>query len=191
MEYNNTITLKNDRACTLRNGTASDGQALLDVFNRTHEQTDYLLTYPEEHSYTAQQEADFLQAKTDSADEIELLAELEGKVVGSAGIGCVGRKEKIRHRAEFGISVDQAYWGLGIGRALTEACIECAKKAGYVQLELEAVAENRAAIALYESVGFVEYGRNPKGFRSRFTGWQEVVLMRLDMDNGEYLEKNR
>ena len=181
MEYNSIVTLKDGRACTLRNGTESDGQAILDIFNLTHEQTDYLLTYPEEHSYTAQQEADFLQAKTDSADEIELLAELDGKIVGSAGIGCVGRKEKIRHRAEFGISVDKAYWGLGIGRALTEACIECARNAGYVQLELEAVAENRSALALYESVGFVEYGRNPKGFRSRFTGWQEVVLMRLEL----------
>ena len=108
--------------------------------------------------------------------------------MGCAGINCVGRKEKIRHRAEFGISVDKAYWGLGIGRALTEACIECAKKAGYIQLELEVVAENRSAIGLYESAGFVEYGRNPKGFLSRFTGWQEVVLMRLDMDNGEELD---
>ena len=179
MEYNSTVILKDGRACTLRNGTASDGQALLDVFNLTHEQTDYLLTYPGEHSYTAQQEADFLKEKTDSADEIELLAELDGVIVGTAGIGCVGRREKTRHRAEFGISVDKAYWGLGIGRALTEACIECAKKAGYIQLELEVVAENRSAIALYESVGFEEYGRNPKGFCSRFTGWQEVVLMRL------------
>ena len=182
MEYNSTVTLKDGRACTLRNGTASDGQALLDVFNLTHEQTDYLLTYPGEHSYTAQQEADFLKEKTDSADEIELLAELDGVIVGTAGIGCVGRREKTRHRAEFGISVDKAYWGLGIGRALTVACIECAKKAGYTQLELEVVAENRSAIGLYESAGFVEYGRNPKGFRSRFTGWQEVVLMRLDME---------
>ena len=48
-------------------------------------------------------------------------------------------------------------------------------------MELEVVAENRSAIALYESVGFVEYGRNPKGFRSRLTGWQEVVLMRLEL----------
>ena len=188
MEYNSTVTLKNGRICRLRNGTASDGQALLDEFNLTHEQTDYLLTYPGEHSYTAEQEAAFLQEKTDSADEIELLAELGGEVVGCAGINCVGRKEKIRHRAEFGISVDKAYWGLGIGRALTEACIECAKKAGYVQLELEVVAENMSAVGLYESVGFVEYGRNPKGFRSRFIGWQEVVLMRLDMDNGEELD---
>ena len=185
MEYNSTVTLKDGRVCVLRNGTALDGQALLDEFNLTHEQTDYLLTYPGEHSYTAQQEADFLQEKTDSADEIELLAELDGIIVGSAGVGCVGHREKTRHRAEFGISVDKAYWGLGIGRALTEACIECAKKAGYAQLELEVVAENRSAIALYESVGFVEYGRNPKGFRSRFTGWQEVVLMRLDFDIGE------
>ena len=182
MEYNSTVILKDGRACTLRNGTASDGQALLDVFNLTHEQTDYLLTYPGEHSYTAQQEAEFLKEKTDSADEIELLAELDGVIVGSAGIGCVGRREKTRHRAEFGISVDKAYWGLGIGRALTEACIECAKKAGYAQLELEVVAENRSAIGLYESEGFVEYGRNPKGFRSRLTGWQEVVLMRLETE---------
>ena len=169
MEYTSTVTLKNGRICRLRNGTV------------THEQTDFLLTYPEEHHYTAQQEADFLQEKTDSADEIELLAELDGKIVGCAGINCVGRKEKIRHRAEFGISVDKAYWGLGVGRALTKACIECAKRAEYAQLELEVVAENRSAIALYESVGFVEYGRNPKGFRSRLTGWQEVVLMRLEL----------
>ena len=182
MEYNSTVTLKDGRACILRNGTASDGQALLDIFNLTHTQTDYLLTYPEEHSYTAEDEAELLRRKTDSVDEIELLAELDGKVVGSAGIGSVGRKEKIRHRAEFGISVDKAYWGLGIGRALTEACIECAKKAGYIQLELEAVAENRSAIGLYESAGFVEYGRNPKGFRSRFIGWQEVVLMRRETE---------
>ena len=30
--------------------------------------------------------------------------------------------------------------------------------------------------------GFVEYGRNPKGFRSRLTGWQELVLMRLELN---------
>ena len=182
MKYNNTVTLKDGRACTLRNGTASDGQAVLDIFNLTHEQTDYLLTYSDEHSYTVQQEADYLQEKTDSADEIELLAELDGIVVGCAGIGCVGRKAKIRHRADFGISVDKAYWGLGIGRALTEACIECAKNAGYAQLELDVVAANKPAIALYESVGFVEYGRNPRGFCSRFTGWQELVLMRLELN---------
>ena len=181
MEYHKTITMKDGRTCVLRNGTAEDGQALLNIFNLTHTQTDYLRTYPEEHSDTAEDEAKLLRRKTDSADEIELLAELDGEIVGAAGIGCVARKEKTRHRAEFGISVDKAHWGLGIGRALTEACIECAENAGYVQLELEAVAENESALALYKSVGFAEHGRNPKGFRSRLSGWQELVLMRLEL----------
>ena len=181
MEYRKTVTLKDGRACLLRNGTEADGQALLDIYLLTHAQTDYLLSYPDECGKTAEQEAAFLKEMTESADGIELLAEIGGVVVGSAGIGCVGRREKTRHRAEFGISVDRAFWGLGIGRALTDACIECARKAGYVQLELTAVAENAHALALYRSEGFVEYGRNPLGFRSRYTGWQEIVHMRLEL----------
>ena len=182
MKYNKVITLKDGRSCILRNGTALDGQALLTIFLLTHAQTDYLLSYPDESTMTVEQEAQFLKEKTESLNGIEILAEVDGTVVGSAGIGCVGMKEKLKHRAEFGISVDKAYWGLGIGRALTNACIECARAAGYAQLELEVVAENKNALALYESAGFVEYGRNPKGFRSRLTGWQELVLMRLDLN---------
>ena len=181
MEYRETIHLKDGRACVIRNGTERDGQALLDIYILTHLQTDYLLSYPDEADMTAEQEAAFLKDKTESEDEIELLAEFGGNVVGSAGISHIGKQEKIKHRAEFGISVDKAYWGLGIGRALTQACIECAKKAGYTQLELEAVAENESAISLYQSMGFAEYGRNPKGFCSRLTGWQELVLMRLEL----------
>lgn len=182
MQYCKTVLLKDGRSCTIRNGTEQDGKALLDIFLLTHAQTDYLLSYPDESTMTEAGEAQFLQEKTASENEIELLAVVDGLVVGSAGIGSIGTKDKVKHRAAFGISVDQAYWGLGIGRALTEACIECAKAAGYLQLELEAVAENQHALKLYESVGFTEYGRNPKGFRSRFSGWQEIVLMRLELE---------
>lgn len=62
-----------------------------------------------------------------------------------------------------------------------DACIECAKKAGYLQLELDVVADNDRAIALYKSAGFREYGRNPRGFQSRTAGFQEVVYMRLEL----------
>ena len=81
----------------------------------------------------------------------------------------------------FGISIDEAWWGLGIGRALTEACIECARAAGYVQLELGVVADNVRAVSLYKSVGFVEYGRNPKGFLTRDGRYQENLHMRLEL----------
>lgn len=183
MEYRKTVLLKDGRTCVLRNGAAADGQAAADVFDLTHGQTDYLLSYPDENSYTAEQEAQFLQKKAESPDEVELLAEVDGKIVGLAGIEHVGTKYKVRRRATFGISVDKDYWGLGIGRALTRACIECAKTAGYAQLELDAVAINERAVALYKSEGFTEYGRNPLGFCSRYSGWQPVVLMRLELDD--------
>ena len=181
MHYEKMVILKNGQTCLLRNGTRADGAAALQNFNLTHEETDYLLTYPDESSMTAEQEADYLAEKEASPNETEICAVLDGVIVGTAGIAAVGRPEKVKHRAEFGISIAKAAWGLGIGRALTEACIECARQAGYAQLELDVVAENTAAMHLYQSVGFVEYGRNPKGFRSRLTGWQELVLMRLEL----------
>ena len=78
MEYHKTITLKDGRACVLRNGTAEDGQALLDIFNLTHAQTDFLLTYPDESTHTAQQEANKkLDAKFDKELKKILSKEVE------------------------------------------------------------------------------------------------------------------
>ena len=71
------------------------------------------------------------------------------------------------------------YWGLGLGKALTKACIQCAKDAGYVQVELNVVADNSKAISLYKSLGFEEFGRNPRGFLSRESGFQELIYMLL------------
>ncbi len=182
MQYRETIGLKDGRTCLLRNGTEQDAAAALENFLLAHAQTDYLRSYPEESQHTVEQERRFLREKTDSGCEIEILAEVQGRIVGTAGIAQVGTGAKVRHRAEFGVSVEEGFWGLGIGRALTKACIQCAKQAGYAQLELDVVAENHRAVRLYESLGFVEYGRNPKGFRSRVSGWQALCLMRLDLD---------
>ena len=182
MQYRKIITLKNGSSCLLRNATYEDGQAALGNFLLTHEQTDYLLSYPDENTFTVEREAQYLHEKASSSYEIELLAELNGIVVGQAGLERVGAYEKLRRRVEFGVSVDKNYWGLGIGCSLTSACVELARLVGYAQIELSVVAENIAAINLYRSVGFVEYGRNPRGFFSRFNGWQELLLMRLELD---------
>ena len=181
MEYTQMITLKNGVSCCLRNGTEQDAQAVLDNFLLTHAQTDYLLAYPDETQPSLLMETQFLKHKQESKNEIELVAVVDGAIVGMAGIDAIGSKAKLRHRAELGISIDRAFWGLGIGGALTAACIACARTAGYKQLELTVVAENARAIAMYEKAGFVEFGRNPMGFLSRNTGFQELVHMRLEL----------
>ena len=181
MEYQQPVRLKDGADCVLRSAAAEDGQAVLDIFIRTHEETDFLCSYPDECAMTAENESDFLQKQADSEGAAEILAEIDGVIVGTAGIHPVSPRYKVRHRCEFGISVAKAYWRRGIGKALTEACIECARKAGYAQMELEVVADNAGAIALYRRMGFVEYGRNPRGFCSRLTGYQELLYMRLEL----------
>ena len=181
MKYYREFALKNGKIGILRHGTAEDGQAVLDLFQTTHGETDYLLTYPDETTFDAEAEGQFLKEKAESEREVEILAVVNGELAGSAGIHALGAKCKIRHRADFGISVLKKYWGLGIGRSLTEACIECAKAAGYTQLELDVIADNERAAALYRSLGFTECGRNPRGMRSRTAGYQEVVSMRMEL----------
>lgn len=182
MKYESLIRLKNGQNCVIRNADENDGKAALDNFILTHQQTDFLLTYPDENNITEAEEAEYLKNKRESENEIELVAETGGRIVGLAGISAVGKTDKVKHRAEFGVSIDRDFWGLGIGRAMTRACIECAKKAGYAQIELNVVDGNKAAVSLYKSEGFTEYGRNPKGFNSRISGWQELILMRLELD---------
>jgi len=181
MKYNQKVILKNGKEALLRNGDKADGKEVFEVFNQTHAETDYLLSYPDENSYDPEQEAQFLEEKTNSSNEIEIIAVVDGKIAGTAGIEAVGKKYKLKHRAELGISILKEYWGLGLGKALMNACIQCAKEAGYVQLELNVVADNERALVLYKSLGFKEWGRNPKGFNSRTTGFQELVYMLLEL----------
>lgn len=181
MQYNETVTLKDGQDILLRSGCGDDAAAVLENFQVTHAETDYLLTYPEESRFTEAQERAFLERKSSSPNEVEILALMDGRVVGMAGIDSIGAQYKVRHRAEYGVSILRAYWGLGIGRALTQACIRCARQVGYTQLELTVVAENARAMALYRSLGFIEYGRNPRGFLSRESGYQETVHMRLEL----------
>ena len=162
MEYSKQIVLKDGRTAILRHGVEADGAAVFEQFNQTHGETDYLLSYPDENSFTAEQEGKFLKRKAESANEVEIIALVDGRVAGTA-------------------SVLKEYWGLGIGRALMDACIECAKRAGYAQLELTVVAENARAVEMYRRAGFVEFGRNPRGFNSRISGYQELVSMRLEL----------
>lgn len=179
MIYYKEQRLNNGRLVVLRNGERKDGEAVLDNFIATHAESDYLLTYPEECSFTVEMESNYLEKKKNDEREVEILATLDDKVVGTAGIDSVGRGIKVAHRCTFGVSILKEYWGMGIGRELTMAAIEAAKSAGYTQIELDVVKENERAINLYKTLGFVEYGENERGFKNIEGEYQSLILMKL------------
>ena len=119
MRFEREILLKTGERCLLRSAGAADAAEVLDSFIKVHGETDYLLSYPDENTHTVEGEEKFLAAAEESDRNAFIIAVIDGKVVGDAGIDPVGNREKNRHRADFGISVLKEHWGKGIG---TEAC---------------------------------------------------------------------
>ena len=107
MQYQKNLTLRDGTPCVLRNAGADDAEQVLRIFNLTHTQTEFLLTYPGESPMTVENERDFLAQSAASSNSIEICAVIGGEIVGTAGISPIGSQEKLRHRAEFGISIDR------------------------------------------------------------------------------------
>lgn len=88
-------------------------------------------------------------------------AHLEGTLVGYAGISRLGRREPFEYEVHT-IGVDPVYQGQGIGRVLLA---ELLRFAGSGEVFLEVRTDNAPAIALYESVGFVNVGLRKRYYR--------------------------
>ena len=102
---------------------------------------------------------------------------VDGKVAGNCAINGIGMKKKICHRCSLAIALYREYWGLGIGRAMIEYLTELAAQIGYTQIDLEVVAENTSAKALYEKCGFTESGRRHNALRSADGSLHDEILM--------------
>ena len=95
-----------------------------------------------------------------ATDNALALVAVEGdRVVGSLTFEG-GPRQRIRHTGELGIALQQAYTGMGVGRALLETLIEWAEGSGIIRkLDLKVRADNVAAIRLYEKLGWRVEGR--------------------------------
>ena len=150
MLYYREISLKIQRKCLLKNAERADAAAFLHYFTQAHAETDFLTTYADEGTHSVEDMEERLAAQKASRTEIEICAFVDGILVGSAGNHALSTREK-QGTARISASVSCGNTGdRGIGAALTGACIDCAKEAGFRQLELEVVGENETAVRLYK-----------------------------------------
>jgi GNAT superfamily N-acetyltransferase len=116
-------------------------------------------------------EVDF---QADVADEVADLAVAYGppdgvvllvRDTGGAAVGVVGVRRFDDQDGELKrMYLEPTTRGTGLGRALAEAAIEVARSLGYRRLLLDTVSRLAPAVALYESLGFVDieaYRFNP------------------------------
>ena len=106
---------------------------------------------------------------------LDLVATVEGQVVGSAGLQrFTGRRS---HAGRIGMGVHDSWVGKGIGAALMSALVATADRwLGLRRLELTVYADNEPALALYRRFGFEIEGRH-RGFALRDGSFVDALAM--------------
>lgn len=172
---------KNGICYTLRSPEKSDADQMIAYLKTTAAETEYGLSYPEELSFTAKDEEDFIAHYSLDKGSI-MISVFDGEhLVGNASLTCVLDKAKSRHRATFGLAILKSHWGNGLGKKLVSELIVFAKNAGYEFLELEVASNNLTAVSLYEKLGFAVYGRRPRSLKLKNGDYYDELLMVLDL----------
>ena len=175
------ITLKDGRKCILRPNGPDLAEPMLDYLKKTAGETEFLLRYPDEVNYTLEGEVDILGRLLEDPYQIMMAPIVDGKVAGNGAIFGIGDKRKIRHRCSLAIALYEEFWGLGIGTAMIDYMSELAGQIGWKQLDLEVVAENEQAIALYKKCGFIETGRRHNALKFDDGSFHDEILMYKDL----------
>ena len=160
----------------LRCAREEDAQRLLDYLKTTSGETRFLIREPDEVTMTEEDERRFIRMQNESERDVMLLAFYDGEFAGNGSLMGMG-PSRYRHRAGVAIALFQAYTGLGIGRAMMEALLAIAREHGIEQVELEVVADNARAIALYKKLGFEVYGTMPRNMKYRDGTYADVYWL--------------
>ena len=171
------VYLKNGQKIILRSPELFDAEQLLEHMRKTSAETEFMSRYPEEITVSVEAQSRFLQMIENDPDNFMLAAYIDGRMVGNAGITRVRDNLKYRHRANFGISLQEEVCGLGLGTLMMQEILEIVRRTAFEQLELTVFGDNARAIGLYEKVGFKQVGILPRAYRLKDGNYHDEVQM--------------
>lgn len=175
------ILLKNHLELTLRPALPEDAEQLLVYLEQVAGESENLTAGPGEFGISLEQERVFLQQTREQSTSLYLLAEVEGKIVGTLTFSAE-KRPRVQHGGEFGMSVLRPYWNLGIGGQMLAYFIAWARQTSIIRkINLRVRVDNLSAIHLYEKYGFVREGRRTREFylHGQFI---DVFFMGLHLD---------
>jgi RimJ/RimL family protein N-acetyltransferase len=154
--------LKNGRVLLIREVAVEDARALLDYVEHISGESDFLSFGPGEFELTEPEEQEFIRKCLASDNQLYILGSIEDTIVATLHFSG-GRRPRVRHSGEFGISVRKQYWELGIGSLMLDTLIAWAQDTQIVKkINLRVRTDNQRAIRLYERKGFVIEGTSRK-----------------------------
>jgi RimJ/RimL family protein N-acetyltransferase len=109
--------------------------------------------------------------------ELLLVAELNGQIIGNIDFH-IGKRKRLAHAGEFGMSCVPAWRGKGLGELLLTEMLKWAKTHPRVEkVNLRVIGSNQRAISLYKKLGFQEEGRKLKEIKYADGTYADEVQM--------------
>jgi RimJ/RimL family protein N-acetyltransferase len=145
---------------TIRQITADDAEAYLDLRAQLDSETKFMMLEPGERMTTIEQERERLTALLASDNSMVFLALNEDKPIGFLWANG-GMYRRNHHNVHIVIGIREAYTKQGIGKQLFRTCEAWARERGLHRLELTVMTHNHVGIALYQKMGFQIEGTAP------------------------------
>ncbi len=111
---------------------AQDAAALLEYLKIVGGETENLSFGAEGVPLNVEAERAYLDVQVQSHNNIQLLAKVNGEIIGIASLN--RQQNRMSHRAEFGISVKKAWWGCGVASTLMKYILAFARETGVEQI---------------------------------------------------------
>jgi RimJ/RimL family protein N-acetyltransferase len=142
----------------LRIAEPDDAVALMKLKQRLDEETSFMLLEPDERDTSIQALARHLEEVGQSENSVVIVADRHGDLAGYVElVGGTFRRNRPTTHVIIGVLAEAS--GKGVGTGLLEEAKRWAAARGLHRIELNVMAHNHRAIALYERVGFVHEGR--------------------------------
>lgn len=170
------MLLKNGSTLIIRDSVREDAPALVEYLYKVSAQSDFLTFGVGEIRISVGDEEAYIEACRKASNSISIVAVIDDRIVGGLNFNG-GTKPRTRHAGEFGITVLQHYWGLGIGSFLMEYLIKWAKESNIIRkINLKVRSDNYRAINIYTRLGFLEEGIITREFYIKGQFYDSIVM---------------
>lgn len=161
----------------VRSALQTDAAQILCLAKSVIDEEIYQLTSSSEFKMTIEDEKKWIRSHLENPQHLLLVAILNDQIVGMLDFSN-GRRQRIAHTGEFGMSVAKEFREKGIGSCLLSVLLEWANSAKTIEkINLSVHSNNERAIALYKKMGFEIEGVRKKDLKYPNGEYIDTVIM--------------
>ncbi len=130
-----------------------------------------------EFNELAKNHEEWIRKFIDGKNDLLLIAEHEGTIVGNIDLMINGR-QMLKHTGYIGMGIHEEWQGQGIGTAMFKVIIDWVDQNPDIEiLWLQAFSNNKKGLQIYSNMGFEETGRQKGFIKTKFGEYIDNVIM--------------